>query len=66
MFDSSSPYTEPIADFLKLLTDSGVISPDDQERAKAIAHNYLERHSSFISITWDIDDVKDVASDAFG
>ena len=62
MFDSSSPYTEPITDLLQLLTDANIISPDDQEGAKAIAHDYLERHSSFISITWDIDDVKGVAS----
>ena len=63
MSNSSSPYTETITDLLQLLTDAGIISPDNQERAKAIAHDYLGRHSSFISITWDIDDVKGVARD---
>ena len=63
MSNSSSPYTETITDLLQLLTDAGIISPDNQERAKAIAHDYLERHSDFISINWDIDDVKGVASD---
>ncbi|MEL6930986.1 MAG: hypothetical protein AAFO95_20520 [Cyanobacteria bacterium J06600_6] len=63
MFNFSSPYTEPITDLLQILTDAHIISPDNQERAKAIAHDYLEQHSNFISITWDIDDVQGVASD---
>jgi|GEM_PF-1894251 len=63
MFNSSSSYTEPIADLLQLLNDARIISSGNQERAKAIAHDYLEQHSDFISITWDIDDVKAVASD---
>ena len=63
MFNSSSPYAEPIADFLQLLTDSSVISPHLQNQAKAIAHDYLEQHSDFISINWDVDDVKGVARD---
>ena len=63
MFNSSSPYTQPITDLLQLLNDARIISSDNQERAKAIAHDYLEQHSDFISITWDIDDVKAVASD---
>ncbi|MCC0175805.1 hypothetical protein I4641_02265, partial [Waterburya agarophytonicola K14] len=63
MSNSSSPYTETITDLLQLLTDAGVISHDNQERAKAVAHNYLEQHSDFISITWDVDDVKAVARD---
>ena len=66
MFNSSSPFQEPITNLLQLLTDAQIISSDQQELAQAIAQDYLEQHSNFISINWDVDDVKGVASDAFG
>lgn len=62
-FNSSSPYREAITEILQLLEDSEIITPDNQQQAIAIAQDYLEDNSDFISIFWCADDVLSVADD---
>ena len=62
-FPSSSPYREPVSKLLQLLESAEIITPDNKEKAIAIAKTFLENNSDFISINWSAVDVLEVAKE---
>lgn len=62
-FNSRNPYRGAVTELLQLLEDAEILTPENKPQAIAIAIDYLDDNSDFISIQWCADDVLSIADE---